>query len=165
MTAVAKGTEAGNVATSEAKVRCLLVPLNKITLIVPNAAVAEVTGYEEPLPTPHAPRWLLGMMLWRGRTIPLISFERMVGHEAHDSHSRVVVLNTLSGRPELPFVGVSTLGIPRLAQITGDMVSEAARDQSTAVVACRVEVDGETAVIPDVDIIEKMLLHLGLRVG
>ena len=43
-------------------IHCLLIPLHKETMLLPNAAVAEVIAYSDPESIPDAPDWLHGWL-------------------------------------------------------------------------------------------------------
>ena len=57
----------------------LLVPLSGERLIVPRACVAEVIGYQPPAQMTNAPPWYAGLVVWSGRSVPVVSFEGMLG--------------------------------------------------------------------------------------
>lgn len=155
-------------ATASLTVRSLIVPVNGATVVLPNTAVAEVADYKTPQSSADAPAWLLGMMLWRGRSIPLLAFEPLLGLSpgVGGVHARAVVCNTLNGNTMLPFLAILAQGIPRLQELKADMVEPMDRlDQDGAVVAARLLVAGREAVIPDLDALERQLLQLGVRVG
>lgn len=147
-------------------VRCLLVPLRKTEMLVPSSAIAEVTAYEEPMPAPLAPDWLLGMMLWRGLSIPLLSIDRLMGVEVvgHKRTNKIAVFNTLNSNPSVPFFAVETQGIPRLFQVTeGSLALEETEQSSLDSVLCTVNIEGNHVVIPDLDMLENKLLQQGMR--
>lgn len=155
-------------STVDPTVRSLIIPLNGVTLLLPNTAVAEVSNYKMPQPIGDAPAWLLGMMLWRGRSVPLLAFEPFLGRTAGVGgvHARAAVCNTLNANPVLPFVAILAQGIPRLQELKSGMVESVARGgEGPAVVAARVLVDGREAIIPDLDVLERQLLQMGIRVG
>ena len=77
-------------------VHSLLLPINKELLLLPNAAVAEVITYSEPEAINDAPEWLLGILNWRERRIPLISFESISDGESGPD-IKIVVLFFGSG--------------------------------------------------------------------
>ena len=150
----------------ELSVRSLLLPLSGGFLLVPNTAVAEVTSYVSPTAVPEAPAWLRGMVSWRGHLLPMISFEALLGEAPDRSEGdlRMAVFNTLNGTTELPFLAVRISGIPRLLQAsrTGVVRREQA-GASQAGVLSRVSVGGVDAVIPDLDVLERLLLNLGIK--
>lgn len=147
-------------------VRSLVVPLNGFSLVIPNTAVAEVADYKVPQPVLDAPGWLLGMMLWRGRSIPLLSFEQFMGRSSGVGgvHARAVVCNTLNGNRMLPFIAVLAQGIPRLQEVKGEML-ELDDSGSTPAAAAQIRLGGQEAVIPDLDVVERLLLQLGIKGG
>ncbi len=144
-------------------VHALLLPMEGGDAILPNTAVAEVVDYREPEALPDAPDWLLGSVEWRERRIPLISFEAASGAAAvpATARSRLAVLNTLNGNPDLPYVAVLTQGIPQLRLLgvdTVEAVPEAAAGRVSVAAALRL---GESLVlIPDLDDLERRVLKL-----
>ena len=62
-------------AQAEEIVRSQIITLNGFNLVLPNTCIAEVINYIEPTPVEDAPEWFLGNILWRGITIPIVSFE------------------------------------------------------------------------------------------
>lgn len=149
-------------------VRCLVVPLKGLLLLLPNTLVAEVTDYTEPSSLPNAPEWLRGMMAWRGRSIPVMDILSVAGRGKDSQKAkRAVVLNTLNGNAELPFIAISAHGIPRLVEVNGDMIQPVKEEDGAAVngVACRVLLADHQVVIPDVDAIERMLGRLSVKAG
>lgn len=151
---------------AERKVRSLWIPLTGNALLIPNTVVAEVTESESPRPVSHAPNWLLGMISWRGRSIPVISFERLLGGEPGAvNNGRIVVLNTLNGNTEVPFLALMASGIPRLTQVSEAMLEAVpGHSEQDGPVLCTARFEGIEIMIPDIDMLEKMLLHLGIRV-
>ena len=155
-------------AAEELMVRCLQLPLRGGQgLLVPNTTIAEVTGYLPPEPMAQAPNWLLGTVMWRGSSIPLVSFEVMLGNQdsMHSPHRRIAIVNTLRKDSLLPFFAIEIQGIPRLLQVGDDTLgaNETEKD-NPAMVAGDYMLDGKSVMIPDLEVIEKMLLQLGLKV-
>ena len=149
-------------------VRCLLLPQKNITLLLPNTVVAEVTDYSPPETTEHSPDWLLGILSWRGRNVPLISFENLFGEGGIQTEPRqVAILNSLNGNPELPFMAISISELPRLAQVEGADIEYMEADDSRAdeaeAILARVNFAGELVVIPNIDFIEDRVVQLGLQ--
>ena len=56
---------------------CLMLPLHQKNILLPSIAVAEIIGYEEAKKLSDVPRWLLGLLTWRGVPIPLAHLEKM----------------------------------------------------------------------------------------
>ena len=102
--------------------RCLVIPAGDINILLPNTVVAEVSVLGELNQIEEdMPEWFSGLFSWRGVDIPLVSFSRMMGHDA-ESGKRVAVLNTLSGTTANKFIGLSISGIPRLVMVNAQMV-------------------------------------------
>lgn len=150
-------------ATQSVSVPSLLIPVQEITLLLPNAAVAEIIDYREPEPVSDAPQWLLGLVPWRGLQLPLLSFEVVLQGAPPEAGGglRIAVMNTLNGNPDLPFFGIVLQGIPHLVRADEATVTRTDQgDDATPGVLARVDVNGEPAIIPDLDAVEKMLSEL-----
>ncbi|HID49660.1 MAG TPA: chemotaxis protein CheW [Chromatiales bacterium] len=144
-------------------IHCLLIPLHGEMLLLPNAAVAEVVAYSEPESIADAPDWLLGKVLWRDHTVPLISFERASGGSAGANRegARIAVLNTLNSNPDVPYVAVVIQGIPHLQVVAPDTITENkdAIAQRPSVLA-QVLVEGQEVLVPDLDSLEQRIASL-----
>lgn len=153
--------------TNAPAVRSLVIPLHGMALLLPNAMVAEVATLGEIRPAGPGPAWLLGRINWRGLTLPLVAFERLAGGPECDvgRRSRAVVLNTLNGSRELPFVALLSQGIPRLVLATESALRPADEEAALEGVLCRVRVAGSEMLIPDIDRIEALLEEQRLSAG
>lgn len=150
-------------------VRSLLIPLNKTLMVLPNTAVAEVAAWQTPNIIDTISNWLLGMVFWRGRSIPLLALEPLIGGQTASggAHARTIICNTLNGNPQLPFIAIVAQGIPRLQELTAERMEQIIEDAPSASrqPASRLLLDGQPALIPDLDQLESMLLKMGVTVA
>ncbi len=144
-------------------VHCLMLPLNKEIGVLPNASVAEIIPYTELESVEGAPDWVLGMMTWRDRHLPVISFEIASEGEGGRIHKscRIAIINTLNGNARLPYFGMLVQSLPSLQivrpagiQEAEEIISDRPSIKSVAIV------NGTTAIIPDLDDLEKRLMQL-----
>ena len=138
----------------------LLIPFSDDAMLLPNASVAELIGFEQPAPLQNGPDWCLGILTWRGVKVPLLSFEAVRGNPVVDidKNSRIAILNALGGNPKLPFFAMVTQGIPHLVQANQSIVTAVAEDTGGEGVSRKILVEGEPALIPDLDALEAMIL-------
>ncbi len=139
------------------EIRGVLLPLHEAQLLLPNASVSEVVGLDELREVPDMPNWFLGIQLWRGQEIPVISFEELVEVPSIEpgTRSRVAVCNTLGGNPRRPFIGLLLTSMPRLVRITEDVVAPQGNEQELGeAVKRQVVINGENAWIPDMNSVE-----------
>ncbi len=106
---------------------------------------------------------LQGRMLlasWREQTIPLLSFEVMNGEEKPGvvTRSRFAVINTTGQHDALPFIAILTQGLPRLARVTEEEITEREDADKKPFELMHVSWAGEEAVIPDVEAMERAFL-------
>jgi chemosensory pili system protein ChpC len=146
------------------EMRGVLLPVGRRFLLLPNSAVAEVIGYREPEIDGPAPEWWLGWIEWRGLRVPVVSYGQVVGDQEEPSSSqraRIAILNTLNGNKSLPYIGIYTLGISRLARIAADTLAEDdSEDSQSPLILESIVVNEFPAWIPDMDKLEEMVLEV-----
>lgn len=142
------------------EVASLLIPLQGRMLLAPNVTVAEIVPVSQVIPVQDAPAWYLGNCSWREQTIPLLSFEVMNGEEKPGvvSRSRFAVINTTGLHDALPFIAILTQGLPRLARVTEEEITEREDADKKSFELMHVSWAGEEAVIPDVEAMERTFL-------
>lgn len=139
-------------------IACLYLPVNQQQLLLPNVSVAEVVGYQAPEKPIDKPDYFLGYVTWRGIRIPLISFELANGKSSSkvSNNARVVVINSIGEHHEaLPFFAILTQGIPRLVKVASDLIKPVKNNVNEAEISL-VKLDGEEAVIPDLNYLESL---------
>lgn len=144
-------------------VHCLLLPLHNNIAVLPNAAVAEVIPYSEPIAIEDAPGWFVGFITWRDRRVPLVMFEAASDGEAGRIHQgcRIAVLNTLNGNSELPYIAIVMQGLPSLQIVRANTIQYA--DNSSMQrqsIKAYVNLNGVAAILPDIDDLESRLLRI-----
>ena len=139
----------------------LLVPLTDERLIVPRACVAEVVRYTKPEQEQGAHDWMLGMVNWNGRQLPVVSYEGALGKDVPvaTGRTRIVVFQASTGQLKTGFFGVLTQGFPQLVRVNRDVLelNETEGWPDGAPVLCRVKMINEFPLIPDLEKLELML--------
>ncbi len=150
---------------TEMVVRCLVLPLNNTSLLVPNTMVAEVIDYRATEAAGQTPEWLTGLLSWRGRSVPVISFERLVGRQTSllNEGRRYVICNTVNPESRIPFIALEVQGIPHLVMVNNEMLEHDGRsNQAEPAVLAHLRLNEESMLVPNMDVLEKMLVHLGI---
>lgn len=141
----------------------LLVPLAKDRLIVPRACVAEVVRYVQPDAVPGSEAWLAGSINWNGRSLPVVSFEGMLGLEIPpvSGRTRVVVFYSSTGLVRAGYFGLLTQGFPQLVRVNRDVLRTEQRESDhwpdSAPVLCRVKMINEYPLIPHLEKLEGLV--------
>ena len=140
------------------QVRSLLVPLRDVNMLLPNIVVAEVSNYQLPSKQPDIPEWILGNIEWRGQTIPVISLEILCGPKGSTNlvQSRLLIVNSVRPDSPLRFYAIVAAGLPRLMQFD-DSLADSVEESSIPELLCRVYIDHQCAVIPDLDYLQGLL--------
>lgn len=154
------------------EIRAVLIPLAGETLLLPNAAVAEVIDYREPLAQPQAPGWLLGSIDWRQRNLPVVQLERMLGCAGGPEkpvrpvgragrQRRIMVCHTQGEDAGRPFVGIVADAIPRLVRVRESSLQGLPRGQGDdKLVHARLMVESREALVPDLGELERRVSGL-----
>lgn len=139
----------------------LLIPLADDRLIVPRACVAEVVRFTPPEKEAGAHDWMMGMVSWNGRDLPVVSFEGALGKDkpAATGRTRIVVFYANTGQLKSGFFGVLTQGFPQLVRVNEDVLQLHTTEgwPKEAPVLCRVKMINEFPLIPDLEQLEAML--------
>jgi chemosensory pili system protein ChpC len=148
-------------ASAPRELRAVLIPTGSERLLLPNSAVSEVIDYREPQALEDAPRWVLGTVLWRQRTFPVISAERLLDDNFDPTapRLRIALCHSITSSRRFPFVGLVSRGIPRLVRATEATLEETVEpplDPAWPMLA-QVYVNDVYALIPDMARIERQL--------
>ena len=139
----------------------LLVPLSGERLIVPRACVAEVIGYQPPAQMTNAPPWYAGLVVWGGRSVPVVSFEGTLGQPLPivSTRTRIVIFHAAAGLLPGGCFGMMTQGFPQLVRVNADVIRpDPSRSFAERVpVICQVRMVNETPLIPDLPRLEQMI--------
>ncbi len=149
-------------AEDSRQIAAMLLPLSDELLLLPGTVIAEVVPYNEPVKThENAPDWYMGEINWRGRQVPIASFERANGAAMRERghETRFAILNGVSGQEGMPFYGVPVQGIPRSIKLdSSDLsVDKEKETKGKPVTREQVRAAGTSANIPDLDKLEEQL--------
>lgn len=142
------------------EIRCMMIPLRKGRLLLPNAAVVEVIGYRDPDPLPQTAAWLQGKVSWQQRDLPVIDFERMLGEpdSAAGVRQRIVVCYGLNPGSGWPLIGFVAQGIPRLLRLSREAIESVRGGRKGAsAVRMMLSLAGDDVMIPDIDYLQAQL--------
>jgi len=147
------------------QIYAVLMALEGDTLLLPNAAVAEVVARDTLQPAGEgAPAWLAGYCDWNNRRVPVVSFEGLNGsaRSAESRRARVVVLNSFGTHLPAGLLAVVSQGYPHLVTLNRAAVKGMALRPTDRgdLVLCRVRIASQEAAIPDLATIEAELARL-----
>ena len=157
---MSNNTHPHDAAQNESDIRGVLIQVAGGRLLLPNATIAEVLSYAEPDAVPGAPDWLLGRIRWRGWQLPLVAFARLadLASERGGLGSKVVVLRALGGNPRAPYFALLTQGFPRLVTVSrSGLVVDAEPGELPVGVQARVQLNEDTAFLPDLESVEALI--------
>lgn len=139
----------------------LLIPTTRVPLLVPSAITAEIMAVPRLNPLPFSEHWLMGVVAWRGRAVPVVSFEQLLGDRnppmVH-GRSKVVVFQPLTGMSEWDFFAILASADPQPYTINGATDLKAAATPVASPMAAATVTVGRTAVvIPNMDELKRVL--------
>jgi chemotaxis signal transduction protein len=139
-------------------VHALELPNSILPLLLPSACMAEVVPYTRLAHVPHAPPWVLGVLGWRLRPVPVISYEVLAGGEfyAPGPRARIVVLYPLPGRETWEFVGLFASSEPQSRAIDAEAASVTVQDSFPAI-ATALRIGDRMLGVPDFSALVRLL--------
>ncbi len=143
------------------EVASLLIPLQGQSILLPNVTVAEIVPVSQVQIVENAPMWYIGNCQWRDLIVPVLSLEALNGENkpSLSTRARFAVLNTTGMHSDFPFMAIVTQGLPRLARVSEDEISELEDAENRAYDLMHVSWAGEHTVIPNVPAIEQTFLE------
>jgi chemosensory pili system protein ChpC len=144
------------------EIRSIVLATGAANLLLPNVAVAEIIGYQDPVPYTSPPPWLLGSVSWRGFPVPLVSLSMSNEHPievAQSRHARIVICYTPSGNRTLPYVGIVATESPRLARLSPEVLEPTQVPAENPFVLHSLIYAETLAWIPDMDAIERAVIE------
>lgn len=144
------------------EVYAVLVSLASDTLLLPNAAVAEVISAErmDP-PPPGAPAWFAGKATYNNRQLSVVRFEVMNGSSAtgDTKRTRLAVLQPLTGQLRTGQYAIVCQGYPHLVTLNRQALKKEERvsTDDEELVLTRVSIANTNALIPNLEKIEQLL--------
>lgn len=151
---------------TSSNLRCLLITVQGGQIILPNSLVVEVLPYATPLQIETAPHWVVGAILWRNLTTPLVSLGRLIFRvtPAADLNSRIIIAHTLGNDSKLPHFGILGTAAPRPLNLQRHEIvlnantPEAERNRPGILSWARYQ--DQPVIIPDMETIEAVLQPL-----
>ena len=146
--------------------KCVILTLRKENVVVPNALVAEIISVKEVVETENTPKWFLGNMNWRGKSVPLLSFEAAVGDEVSkvNLNTQAVVLYAVGKDGDIvasPYLGLVMSGVPHISRFSREqIVTDDEEENNHPMVAQKVRINGARVNILDVDAMVSMVQAL-----
>ncbi len=151
-------------ATSQ-PLHALEIPTRALSLLVPSACVAEVVSPTVLAALPLSPEWVLGVMGWRSRPVPVISLENMTGGAEVASESlsaadpgarrrrsgKIVVFYPLPGRKPWEFFGIVACSEPQSRVVDSVALASAVVVPNSGIIAMTVQIGNSSVAIPDMN--------------
>ena len=149
------------VAQEISELSCVLIPLEGTQLLLPNICIAEILPWRRVKLLSDGPDWCLGLLGWRGETIPVIRFENLncAKESVRKTGRCMVVMNRARNAGGLPFYALASEGLPRMVQLTTEDLSNESTKLGPAE-AVVVKVGTEAATIPNLEYLEGSIARL-----
>ncbi len=148
-------------AVDTKELACVMIPLAQTHLVLPNVTIAEILPWRRIKPLADGPKWCLGMLGWRGETVPVIQFESLNGGElVAAGHGRcLLIMNRARSASGRAFYALASSGLPRIVHLSDDDLQNRSVRLGPAEVAS-LRVGTEPAIVPNLSFIEEQLATL-----
>ena len=137
-----------------------LLPLANHLLLIPSLLMVETIGAHHKLTQQtNAPQWCSEVVEWNGLSIPVVNFEDAchLPSEEQAEHSRLVVVNTVSGDQRLPLLAIKLYGIPSGIDLLPTMLL-AINQTNQPWILNEVRIGNMHAIIPNLVAMEQAIL-------
>jgi chemosensory pili system protein ChpC len=140
----------------------VLVSITSDTLLLPNAAVAEVVTAERMDPPPAgAPAWFAGKATYNNRQLSVVRFETLNGATAGEDtkRTRLAVIQPLTGQLRTGQYAIVCQGYPHLVTLNRTALKKEAlvSTDKDEMVLTRVSIANTNALVPNLERIEQLL--------
>lgn len=143
-------------------IKCLIVRLQKASLLLPLNLMAELVDGNQLSPSTHP--GVEGWLQWRNRQIPVVSLESlcMLEDETLSNEGKCLILHTLAPMAGLPFIALRVRGGLNTLEILPDTLRDdhSGNVQRCPYVARQVRASHLLCFIPDMPAIEAVLAEI-----
>jgi chemosensory pili system protein ChpC len=139
-----------------------LIALTGDTLLLPNAAVAEVVSPDRMERAPAGgPPWLIGRVAYNNRQLPVVQFEMLNGASRTEQtrRTRLAIVNAVTDQVRAGQYAIVCQGYPHLVTLnrTALRAEPLVSTDQAQLVLTRVGIANTSALIPDLESIEAAL--------
>ncbi len=136
---------------------CLIIPVGETNLLLPNVTVAEILPWRKIKKWDSAPRWCLGLLGWRGETVPVVRYEKLNDAYCSAEAGRcLLIMNRTQAGSARAFYGLAVDGLPRLVRLGNDDLKNISATLKIAD-AAHLQVGLEQATVPRLSYLEELL--------
>jgi len=147
------------------EIRCLLIPTDGETLLLPISTMTEVVDITQLQAMNDTPPWLLGQIEWKNRQVPVFSFSALINGKdvgALTARSKIMVLKSLSDSARVPYLGLLLGNLPRPVVVKEDTLVSTGDEKKSLGVYSRITIEEQEAIVPDLDRLTHLVTHATL---
>lgn len=137
-------------------VHCMLIPLNRHYLLLPNSSITEViplTGVRQEK-TGNA-SWL-STIQWQQQTLPVVHLEKLLseGNETESADSKMCIINGINADADVASYAIPCSGSPQLITLNQAALHLTHDDNNSPYLHCQIKISNKVALIPNLDQLE-----------
>ena len=137
-------------------VHCMLIPLQRHYLLLPNSSIAEViprTGVAEPRSSDES--WL-SYISWQNREIPVVQLESLLSgsDEVLSDGNRLCIINGINPQANIQSYAIPCNGSPQLITLNQAALRLTHDDNTSPYLHCQIKISNKVAFIPNLDQLE-----------
>lgn len=137
-------------------VHCMLIPLNRHYLLLPNSSISEVipvTGVSQE--QTDSTDWL-GFIHWQQEKLPLVRLEQLLGDqpETETISGKMCIVNGINPEAGLSRYAIPCSGSPQLITLNQAALHLTHDDNNSPYLHCQIKISNKIALIPNLDHLE-----------
>jgi chemosensory pili system protein ChpC len=136
-------------------IRCMQLPLVGMQMLLPNAAVAEIIGYDRAAIANATNPPVMGRIPWRGVLVPVVSIEALCQQQVQEpgNRSRIAIVYHPDGDEAIPYLGILLQDIPRAYLAESPRLEGKGEVVECPYLSFRIEEMVDDYYVPDIDAI------------
>ena len=133
------------------ELRGVLLPLKAHQLLLPNLSMLEVIGYRQAEAVNDSPDWLIGMINWNQRRIPLIGFDYFLTNALPEPgyRARIALCYNPEANSQIPLLAILCDAVPHLARLNNETLKDLDDNAITQMMLKKARYMDEIVWVPD----------------
>lgn len=136
-------------------VHCMLIPLNRHYLLLPNSSISEViplTGVSEE----QADVSWLSFIDWQQQRLPVVHLEDLLsdGMDTESADTKMCIINGINPDADISAYAIPCTGSPQLITLNQAALHLTHDDNNSPFLHCQIKISNKVALIPNLDQLE-----------
>lgn len=137
-------------------IHCMLIPLQRHYLLLPNSSIAEVIPRTGVIQEQAGDSTWLSFIDWQQQRLPLVYLENLLtdGSEPQSAGNKLCIVNGINPDADIDYFAIPCSGSPQLITLNQAALHLTHDDNNSPYLHCQIKISNKVALIPNLDQIE-----------